>query len=424
MRFSKQVLALAVLGLVLVTAPSLCNAQAILIDFDTDPSGNNIPAGFALDSVYSSYGLTFSHAGVQGGPCNGAYANSDHPGDFGSTPNTISSCPEPATSDFSEDNFGYLRMDTKDPAGSVCIDVRPNASSGSAVIKAYDGGGALIDSQSSPAGVNTTLCVTGRRIRTVDFSGSGTSLVRFDNLAITWQGLTPTSYYLPAAANIDGFGGAKWRTDLEIYNPNSWDIFGSIDNLPRNQANPSPHSVMLYIPAGQSGLWTNVLGSIFNFTGASTLRVTCDYGLLITTARSYNDADDGTYGQFIPGKTQSEATGPGQSARLIQLSQSMSDNTGNRTNIGVANVGNFTITVNIDLYDSFGVKIATITDTLLAFESVQFDKAFLPFISSDLDDGYAIVSSSTPEAVFLAFATPVDNRTGDGFYFPAFNWFR
>lgn len=410
------------LALVLL-APALCGAQAFLINFDTDMDGNVIPASDSVRTAYAGMGLIFSHTGQSKDGCNGAFANDNLPRDFGSQPNAISVCPSIYSGELSKNSTGLMRMSSEYDLASVCIQVFIVDPSDRGFIRAYDAGGMLIDEQFSTRGARgESLCVGGRRIRRVEFAGVGDDYALFDNLVVAGEGLGPIHYYLPAAANVNGYAGARWRTDLEVYNPNKRQVEVTVSNLPRNQGNSNPTTFSFDLPKGQSRRFINVLGNMFNYTGASTLRVAADFGPLITTSRSYNDADTGTYGQFIPGKTIQDAVGPGDSGRLIQLTQSQSDQTGYRTNIGIANLSDFTIETSVKIYSSDGRVIGVIHDTLLAYESVQYDRAMLPHIDQDIDDAYAIVWSSTPEAVFLPFATPVDNRTGDGFYFPAIVW--
>lgn len=422
MGFLKLRQTVLVCGLLVLAVPSLCSGQAFMINFDSDPNGNVIDPGSKIGLTYAGNGLVFTKVGPTSGSCNSVFATAEARHGFGSPPNSITLCPAGQASDINEHVFGFIRVISEYDVTSFCIDVGAVSGSSYAVMRGYDAGGNLVDEQTSSPGANEELCVNGRRLRSAQFSGAGSTYTWFDNLKVTGYGLGPIYYYLPGAANVNGFGGARWRTDLEVYNPNSWSVTVTVANMPRNQANTNPSFFTFNLAAGESRRFTNVLGNMFTFTGASTLRVSANFGSLITTQRSYNDAATGTYGQFIPGKTIADAIGPGDTARLVQLAQSTSDDTGDRTNLGIANLSDFTIDTYAELYRSNGTLITTINDTLLAYESVQYDKVFLPYISSDLDDAFAIVYSDTPEAVFLAFATPVDNRTGDGFYFPAFVW--
>lgn len=401
----------------LVLTPSIASAQATLINFDWDSSGNAITSGSKLTFEYSTLGLTFFHTGPTAGSCDTVRASDVRPAGFGSSPNVITLCPSSTWSDISENTFGLIRMTSRFELSSVCIDVRPNGGTGKGVMRAYDGGGALIQESVSTAGVTETLCTSGRRIRAVEFSGHGDKFAFFDNLGIAGPGLGPVYHFVPGAADISGANDTAWHTTLEIHNPGPFDTQVTIALLPRDQANPTFDELNVIIPANSSRRFLNML-AWFRFHGAATLRVAA-FGTVHVTARTYNQTPQGTYGQFVLGKTIDEAIGPGRQGRMIQLSQSDDDTTGQRTNIGLVNAEDFTIVVMMALYDGDGTLLGQFPTTLQPLMSVQYDKVFRIFTSAEVEDGYAVVWSDTPEAVFFAFATPIDNRTGDGFYFPA-----
>ncbi|MCP4896430.1 MAG: hypothetical protein GY906_05590 [bacterium] len=419
MRISRIQLALFIILTSVLLTPSTIHAQAFLLGFDWDASGNTVPTGAMLSSTYSALGLKFSHTGPTVGSCTKVRASDFLPFGFGSPPNAITLCPSSTWSDISENVHGLIRMVSNSPLSSVCIGVKPNGSAGAGVMRAYDGGGTLIEEATSNPGVTETLCTSGRRIRSVEFSGHGNKYAVFDNLGIAGPGLGPTYHFVPGAANIPGENDASWKTDLEVHNPSNFDVEITIAVLPRHQANPTPWAERTFtIPANSSRRFENVLATTFRFTGAATLRVAA-LGTVNVTARTYNHTPEGRYGQFIPGKTIAEAISPGRQGRMIQLSQSDTNDTGQRTNIGLVNAENFSIKVWMALYDGEGNLFGEFSTHLKSLMSVQYDKVFRIYTSNEVEDGYAIVWSNTPEAVFFAFATPVDNPSGDGFYFPA-----
>ena len=175
-------------------------AQAITIDFDTDPDGTAVPAQTNIDTVYTSLGVTFSKGAGSGcdGNTTSAYANSDHPSDFGSLPNTISTCIN-SSSDIAENlTGGLIRATFSIDVISACIAVRPDNGSEFAVMRAYDITDTLIDIRTSTLGITEQLCVTGSAIRKVEFSGSGTHYARFDDFVFTPVATpTPTPSPLP-----------------------------------------------------------------------------------------------------------------------------------------------------------------------------------------------------------------------------------
>ena len=157
----------------------------------------------------------------------------------------------------------------------------------------------------------------------------------------------------------------------------------------------------------------------FTFSGSGTLRVTPYAGSVMATARTYNDQPTGTFGQFIPGQPEAEAIAYGQEARLIQLSQSAMSGVGFRTNVGFVNLTGQAIEVEAKLHRCDGTYIATRTVPLRAFEYVQVDAIFTKAGAGDVPDGFAVLRTTTPGGAFLAYASVIDNRSGDPIYIPA-----
>ena len=158
---------------------------------------------------------------------------------------------------------------------------------------------------------------------------------------------------------------------------------------------------------------------MFGFSGAATLRIESTSGEVVASARTYNDQPQGTYGQFIAGAPESTAIAYGQQGLVIQLAQSSSDASGFRTNIGVVNVVGTTLTVEAGLYRGDGTLLGTKSFSLPAYGYQQADRIFRSVISADVVDGFAVLSTPTTNGKFFAYASVVDNRSGDPVYMPA-----
>ena len=102
--------------------------------------------------------------------------------------------------------------------------------------------------------------------------------------------------------------------------------------------------------------------------------------------------------------------------RLIQLSYSDASDSGFRTNIGFLNAGMGTVEVNADLYSGDGTFLGTVTVSLEGLEQRQITNAFEMVTDSSVDVGYAVVWTDTPGGSFYAYASVVDNQTGDAVF--------
>jgi hypothetical protein len=75
--------------------------------------------------------------------------------------------------------------------------------------------------------------------------------------------------------------------------------------------------------------YTDVLDSVFHFTGAAALRIVPTKGTILATSRTYNLVGansvglpvGASFGQFVPGLAEGEAISSAEEGRLIQLTQ-------------------------------------------------------------------------------------------------------
>ncbi len=67
----------------------------------------------------------------------------------------------------------------------------------------------------------------------------------------------------------------------------------------------------------------------------------------------------------------------------------------------------------VDLYTAAGVKLGSFSDSLPPYGYKQVDKVFERVTAQPVTDGYAIVRTTTAGGAFVAYASVVDNVTGD-----------
>ena len=225
--------------------------------------------------------------------------------------------------------------------------------------------------------------------------------------------------YVPATAHVSGAAETLWRTDAEVHGNGENAAVCSVGLLKRDQENPEPEKATFVLEPGRSRRFEDLLGSEFDFTGAAALIVTCTEGDISITSRTYNDTEDGTYGQFIGGVAMNRSIGVGQQGRIIQLSHNRSDDEGSRTNLGLVNTSLRATTVMIELFDaSDGASLGIVTRQLGVREYQQIGRVFEQVTDGDVDQGFAVVSTSSSPV--FAYASVVDNRTGDPVYIPAY----
>jgi PKD domain len=221
-----------------------------------------------------------------------------------------------------------------------------------------------------------------------------------------------SSIYVLAAAHAPGANGTVWRTDLEVYNAGSATATYTITLLPRGTDNLSASGQSFTVPPGTATRHTDVLYTDFGFTGSAALRISPTAGKILVTSRTYNLGVSGTYGQFVPAVPLAQAIGEGQTAYLLQLSHDPGLKVGFRTNVGLVNPTPVDEDVTLTFYSSDGTSLGTTTYTLKPYDYEQLDRAFELVTSNVVDDGFVTVSN-VGNGLFFAYASVVDNITGD-----------
>ncbi len=222
--------------------------------------------------------------------------------------------------------------------------------------------------------------------------------------------------FIPGSAHVSGTSGTNWRTDLEVANPGDAQASFTVALLKRDQGNSSPSTKSFTLDGGKAVRYEDALASMFGFSGAAALRIAVNTGMIAVTSRTYNATSSGTYGQFIDGVLDGTAIQAGQEGRIIQLSHNRSSSSGYRTNIGFVNATDASLALKVDLYLADGSFLGTRSYNLAPYEYRQIDKIFESVTGSDVDDGYAVLYTTTNGGRFFAYASVVDNRTGDPVY--------
>lgn len=225
--------------------------------------------------------------------------------------------------------------------------------------------------------------------------------------------------FVPTAAHLPGYQGTLWRTDLVVQNFGSESSRFDIAILPRTGANPDPEKVTITLEPQECTRYDDVLKTLFDYEGAAALQLRILDGTIIANSRTYNQTAVGTYGQYVPAFKRSEALTTLQYGRLIQLAHQPSSDSGFRTNLGLLNASPAAISVDVFLYDRLGSLLGSKSYTLGVFEYRQIDKVFEQVTPAAVDNGYIDVRTPTGGARFFAFASVIDNVTGDPTYVPA-----
>jgi hypothetical protein len=247
---------------------------------------------------------------------------------------------------------------------------------------------------------------------------SGHSVTGSVQLTVT-PSASDTDLYIATGAHRAGFNNTTWRTDVWVKNTGTSLAHYSIGVLARDTDNSAPDTRTFTLDQGHSATFADILDSVFGFSGAAALRVAPVDGKIIVTSRTYNQLAAGTYSQFVPAVPRAQAVAYGYDAYLIGLSHDPSLQQGFRTNIGLVSASPAPITLVLDFFDADGIHLGTIQAALSPFEFVQLDRAFEQVTTGVVASGSVVVSTLTAGGKFFAYASVVDNITGDPNYVPA-----
>jgi hypothetical protein len=214
----------------------------------------------------------------------------------------------------------------------------------------------------------------------------------------------------PAVARTPGLAGAQWFSDAVLLNPTAEPAAVDLALLP-SRGGESTGAVSYSVPAGQQRVLLDVVSALGQ-TGAGGLEVHSTSTGVVGVSRTYSTDGDGSFGQHIAAVTQDDALVVGEQHLLPGLA----GNDGLHTNLGVLNLGATTTRVDFDLYDTSGALLGTVRVRAPARGFAQTNEVFSPLTGEAIKGGYAIISTNTEGARFLAYASVVDDSSHDPTY--------
>lgn len=231
-----------------------------------------------------------------------------------------------------------------------------------------------------------------------------------------------TVLFLGATAHVAGANGTNWRSDVEVHSLGDETAEFVVYLLEHAADNSLPLHRELTLAPGQSLRLQDVLAGEFTFEGQAALAIMPTAGRVTLASRTYNLLGAGndlglpagsTFGQYIPALTQNTSLGPGEEGRIIQLSHSRSSAGGFRTNLALVNATTEECRIVTDLFSADGTDLGRVVTVLAPLEYRQINRVFERVTAGDVGDGYAVVRTTSESGGFFAFASVVDNLTGD-----------
>lgn len=222
---------------------------------------------------------------------------------------------------------------------------------------------------------------------------------------------------IPAVANIAGENDTFWRSDVSILNVSSAETEVMLYLYPELKHSTPTFDYQIAGPFSVPGdgqlTFKDVVTSVFELRHVKGgLQVSSTNGApIVLASRTYTfDPGGGSYGLNVYGVLVISDT-----AWVANVEHDGFF----RTNVGVflpidPPVGQ-SLTFTITVFDAAGVEVA---EGSLTFEQAGLKQEDLEFfgVVDDLLDGSVTIRSSDPSAIWYAYATVIDNVSGDSVY--------
>jgi hypothetical protein len=215
--------------------------------------------------------------------------------------------------------------------------------------------------------------------------------------------------WLEVAAHLAGGGGSQWRTDVVVLNEGSGPA--TVDFILHKTSGDK--TLNASIEPSAMGVFEDIVDQM-GTTGKGSLEVRSNQSHRLA-GRIYNQADSGTFGQFIPGFSEGEGLTVGQPVKFLGLRQFEGRF---RTNIGFTNTGDVSATVDVTLHAADGSSLKTYTVNLDPNELFQDIEPFKNRAGQpNLGWGYALVEVQSGNGVLIS-ASVIDSITNDATTIP------
>jgi hypothetical protein len=227
-------------------------------------------------------------------------------------------------------------------------------------------------------------------------------------LTILYDNLPDADVLVAGIADIAGAEGTRWASNLAVLNLSGAAINGTAEY----RFGGGSAQTDFTLADGELLEWENVAVALGAPDSSGAVAIVAD-GPAVVTARTFNNAAAGTFGQFLPGLDASAATGPpqGLNGSLYQIKSTDAF----RTNIGFTNFSDAPCDVTVTLHGSDGSQLGStvaVTD-IPAGGWKQVNRIFQVAGVSQCPIGYAVVTPVTPGCLVWSYASVVDNGSGD-----------
>jgi len=244
-------------------------------------------------------------------------------------------------------------------------------------------------------------------------------VVLFDDVFFGTEGTSTglTELFVPAAATVHGQASTYWSTNAWISNLTDVTVTMSGAFLRQGQDNTaavgSPTVLGTVPPRGFTKLddlvttlgGSEVAGGVYLAATAEGDGLPSELVKVTTHTFTPNPYGDGVYGQGIPAVTAGALT--------MQIVPGVFQGSALRTNVGVLNTSNSSISVTVKVYRANGGQVKSVNWTLQPYEQRQVS---LPSLGVNELDGGLVSFTAGSGTSFRGYTSTVDQSSGDAVY--------
>ncbi len=224
--------------------------------------------------------------------------------------------------------------------------------------------------------------------------------------------VTDEPLVVPAVARTPGYNGSLWRSDLFLVNPHDRAARVRVDLLPEGGGIVTGPEITVAAQS-ETGIG-DVLGTKFPGARAGALRVVSLEGSVAVWSRTYNVVGGlGTLGQGVPAVPESALSAGAGALAIGGLKGGPAAGRWFHTNLGLVNASVQDVSVTVELYRGNGRRLASTPVDLPAGSWTQLLRVFRNVAAAPVADGYALVEVPSGGAGVTAWASVIDDRSGD-----------
>jgi len=236
-----------------------------------------------------------------------------------------------------------------------------------------------------------------------------------------------TDLVLPVAARTPGLNDTLWRTSLEVFNTASEPVDMVLYLNLSDQDNTTPAaSARLVVPARATLAVEDLFAEAFQMDeGIGSVDILASAPVLAHARIANHGGGTGTYGQHVPAVPaqwalgDDDAPGLNPNGDIVYLFEAQEDESW-RTNLGLVNVTGVALTLRVTAYNGSTQVGQPRQVSLLPYSHTQIlhilDDLGLEPGAGGIRLNVSVVSGSSGR--FFAYASRVDNASGDAVFIP------